>query len=134
MALTHVNPATLHRNPAFSQGVVIEPGSRLLIVGGQNGVDATGAVVGPGLGEQTVQALRNVLAVLHEVGATQEDVAQLTIHLAAGSDVRAAYEASQEVWGPHATAVTVLMVASLGRPECLVEIDALAAVPWRGDA
>ena len=134
MALTHINPATLHRNPAFSQGVVIEPGSRLLIVGGQNGVDATGAVVGPGLGEQIVQALRNVLTVLQEVGATQEDVARLTIHLAAGSDVRAAFEASREVWGPHATAVTVLMVASLGRPECLVEIDALAAVPGRAEA
>lgn len=134
MALTHVNPATLHRNPAFSQGVVIEPGSRLLIVGGQNGVDATGAVVGRGLGEQTVQALRNVLTILHEVGATQEDVARLTIHLVAGSDVRAAFEASREVWGPHATAVTVLMVASLGRPECLVEIDALAAVPGRAGA
>ena len=78
MALTHINPATLHHNPAFSQGVVIEPGSRLLIVGGQNGVDATGAVVGPGLGEQTVQALRNVLAVLHEVGTSQDDVARLT--------------------------------------------------------
>jgi enamine deaminase RidA (YjgF/YER057c/UK114 family) len=134
MALTHVNPASLHRNPAFSQGVVIEPGSRLLIVGGQNGVDASGAVVGPGLGEQTVQALRNVLAVLHEVGATQENVAKLTIHLAAGSDVRAAYEASREVWGLHPTAVTVLIVASLGRPECLVEIDALAAVPGGADA
>jgi enamine deaminase RidA (YjgF/YER057c/UK114 family) len=133
MALTHLNPATLHRNPAFSQGVVIEPGSRLVIVGGQNGVDATGAVVGPGLGEQTVQALRNVLSVLHEVGATQEDVARLTIHLVAGSDAMAAFEASREVWGPHATAVTVLMVASLGRPECLVEIDALAAVAGRGD-
>ena len=26
MVLTHINPAALHRNPAFSQGVVIEPG------------------------------------------------------------------------------------------------------------
>ena len=125
MALTHINPATLHRNPAFSQGVVIEPGSRLLIVGGQNGVDATGAVVGPGLGEQIVQALRNPV---------ERARRRLTIHLAAGSDVWAAYEASREVWGPHATAVTVLMVASLGRPECLVGIDALAAIPGRGDA
>jgi enamine deaminase RidA (YjgF/YER057c/UK114 family) len=46
----------------------------------------------------------------------------------------AAFEASREVWGPHATAVTVLIVASLGRPECLVEIDALAAVAGRAEA
>lgn len=128
MPLTHLNPASMHRNPAFSQGVVIEPGSRLIVVGGQNGVDATGHVVGPGLREQTVQALRNVLAVLAEAGATQEDVAKLTIYLAEGSDAQAGFEASREVWGMHPTAVTVLMVPRFGRPECLVEIEALAAV------
>jgi 2-iminobutanoate/2-iminopropanoate deaminase len=129
MPLTHLNPTTVHRNPAFSQGVVIEPGSRLVVVGGQNGVDATGAVVGSGLREQTAQALRNVLTVLGEVGATQEDVAKLTILLVDGSDVEEGFEASREVWGAHPTAVTVLMVARLGRPDVLVEIEALVAVP-----
>jgi 2-iminobutanoate/2-iminopropanoate deaminase len=129
MSLTHLNPAAMHRNPAFSQGVVIEPGSRLIVVGGQNGVDATGRVVGPGLREQTAQALRNLLTVLAEAGATQEHVAKLTIHLVDGSDVQEGFEASREVWGMHATAVTVLMVARLGRPDFLVEIEALAAVP-----
>ena len=129
MPLTHLNPSAMHRNPAFSQGVVIEPGSRLVVVGGQNGVDAAGEVVGPDLHEQTVQALRNVLTVLAEAGASQEHVAKLTIHLVDGSDVQAGFDASREVWGAHATAVTVLMVARLGRPEFLVEIEALAAVP-----
>ena len=68
-----------------------------------------------------------MLTVLGEVDATQEDVAKLTIHLVDGSDVQEAFEASRDVWGQHATAVTVLMVARLGRPECLVEIEALAA-------
>ena len=36
MSLTHLNPPTMHRNPAFSQGVVIEPGSRLIVVRGDN--------------------------------------------------------------------------------------------------
>ena len=129
MSLTHLNPPSMHRNPAFSQGVVIEPGSRLIVVGGQNGVDASGQVVSADLREQTAQALRNVLAVLAEVGASQEDVAKLTIHLVDGSDVQAGFEASREVWGDHPTAVTVLQVARLGRPDVLVEIEALAAVP-----
>jgi enamine deaminase RidA (YjgF/YER057c/UK114 family) len=129
MSITHLNPATMHRNPAFSQGVVIEPGSRLVVVGGQNGVDATGSVVGPGLRAQTEQALRNLLAVLAEAGAAQEHVAKLTIHLVDGTDVQEGFEASRDVWGTHPTAVTVLMVARLGRPEFLVEIEALAAVP-----
>ena len=129
MPLTHLNPSSMHRNPAFSQGVVIEPGSRLIVVGGQNGVDSSGEVVGPGLREQTAQALRNVLTVLGEAGATQEDVAKLTIILVDGSDVQEGFEASREVWGAHPTAVTVLQVARLGRPDVLVEIEALAAVP-----
>ena len=32
------------------------------------------------------------------------------------------------VWGPHATPITVLFVAALGRPEALVEIEAVAVL------
>lgn len=131
MPLTHVNPDTLHRNPAFSQGVLIEPPGSLLIVGGQNGTDATGAIVPGGLREQTVQALRNVLAVLAAAGCSQEHVAKLTIHLVAPADILEGFAAAQEVWGQHPTAITVLQVAALGRPEALVEIDAIAQVPSR---
>ena len=129
MTLKHLNPDTLHAYPAFSQGVLIEGAGALLVIGGQNGVDATGAVVSDELGAQTKQAFRNVLAVLESVGASQADVAKLTIYLVAGSDVQQGYAAAQEVWGQHATAISVLQVAGLARPDCLVEIDALAQVP-----
>ncbi|MCS0498611.1 RidA family protein [Protaetiibacter mangrovi] len=125
--IEHLNPGTLHRNPAFSQGTIV-PAGRLLFVGEQNGVDGSGELVGPGLGEQTVQALRNVLAVLEEAGASPEDVAKLTIYLDAAVDPNAAYAASMEVWGPRATAVTVLKVAGLGRPGALVGVEAVAAL------
>lgn len=131
MMLTHLNPDSLHHNPAFSQGVLIEGPGALLVVGGQNGVDADGAVVGDDLGTQTQQALRNVLAVLDSAGAGPEHVAKLTIYLVAGSDVRAGFGAAQEVWGAHPTAVTVVQVAGHARPDCLVEIEALAQVPSR---
>lgn len=131
MPLTHINPPSLHRNPAFSQGVLIEGPGALLVVGGQNGVDGEGNIVSPELGAQTEQALRNVLAVLAEVGASQEHVAKMTIYVAAGADITEGYAASQRVWGPHPTAITVLTVAAFARPGILVEIDALAQVPQR---
>lgn len=131
MTLTHVNPTSMHHNPAFAQGVLIDGPGSLLVVGGQNGVDETGQVVSDDPSEQTTQALRNVITVLESAGCTQADVARLTIYLAHGVDVTAAYAAAQEVWGPHATAISVLFVAALGRPECLVEIEALAQVPAR---
>jgi enamine deaminase RidA (YjgF/YER057c/UK114 family) len=128
MTITHVNPPSLHTVPAFSQGVRLEGGA-LLVVGGQNGTDTTGDIVSDDLGEQTVQAFRNVLAVLADQGADQSHVARLTIYLKAGADVSAGYRAAAEVWGNHPTAITVLQVAGLARPDALVEIDALAALP-----
>ena len=99
MSLTHINPAGMHQSPFFSQAVLTTGPGRLLVIGGQNGVDATGQVVGPGLAEQTAQALRNLLTILSEVGATQEDVVRLGIYLVAGQDVNEGFAASAEVWG-----------------------------------
>jgi 2-iminobutanoate/2-iminopropanoate deaminase len=129
MAIKHLNPASLHANPAFSQGTVIPAGSSIVIVGGQNGIGPDGQVVSASLGEQSEQALRNLIAVLADAGATPSDVAKMNIILVEGSDVNEGFAASQKVWGNHPTAITVQIVRALGRPDCLVEIDAIAAIP-----
>jgi 2-iminobutanoate/2-iminopropanoate deaminase len=126
MTITHINPDALHTNPAFSQGVLAE-GGRTLYVGEQNGTDAEGRISGD-YADQTRQALRNVLAVLAEVGADQSNVVKMTIHIAEGQDPNAGYAASAEVWGYNPTAVTVLVVRALGRPEALVGIEVIAVV------
>ena len=66
MAITHINPPSLFATPVFSQGTVTPAGARTLYVGGQNGVDASGQLVGESLAAQTEQAMKNVLAVLNE--------------------------------------------------------------------
>lgn len=131
MPLTHLNPPSLHHNPAFSQGVLIEGPGSLLVVGGQNGVDAEGQLVSPEVGPQVEQALRNLLAVLDEAGASRHDVAKLTIYLHVDASFPEAYAASQRVWGDQPTAITVLLVPGFARPGVLVEIDALAQVPFQ---
>ncbi len=98
------------------------------MVGGQNGIDQEGNVVGDDVGTQSAQALRNVIAVLEEAGATQDDVAQLTVYLVAPADATTAFASAQEVWGNHPTAVSVIQVSGLARPDCLVEVSALACV------
>lgn len=127
MSLTHLNPAALHTSPVFSQGVIAETG-RTLYVGGQNGTDADGVVAGD-VAAQSAQALRNVLAVVHAAGAGPEHVAKLTIYLHADADLDTAFGAAAQVCGQRPTAVTVLRVAGLARPEALVEIDAVVALP-----
>lgn len=128
MSIHHLNPAGLHTNPAFSQGVVVNA-ERLLIVGGQQGTDASGELIAADLGRQTQQALRNVLTVLAEVGADARHVAKLTIYLIAEADAQSGYASAFEVWGAHPTAVTVVQVAGFSRPGVLVEIEALAMIP-----
>jgi 2-iminobutanoate/2-iminopropanoate deaminase len=129
VAIDHLNPASLVRSPAFSQGTVIRPGSTIVIVGGQDGVGADGKLVGDGVVAQTEQAMRNVLAVLDEAGARPEDVAKLTIYLVEGVDINEAFAASRSVWGDHPTAVSVVLVSRLGPPGALVEVEAIAAIP-----
>lgn len=131
MSITHLNPSSLPADAAFSQGTLLDGGGRLLVVGGQNGMTRDGQVVADDLATQTRQALRNVLAVLAEAGATQQDVAKLTIHLTAGEDPNAAFAAATEIWGQHATAVTVLVVTALANPAFRIEVEALAQIPAR---
>jgi 2-iminobutanoate/2-iminopropanoate deaminase len=69
-----------------------------------------------------------VLAILAEVGADQSNVAKMTIYIAEGQDPNEGFAASGEVWGRHRTAVTVLVVPQLGRPEALVGIEVVANV------
>ena len=127
MKTTHINPDNLYKSPAFSQAVLAE-GSKTLYIGGQNGILPDGKMVGDTLGVQTEQALKNILEILKAVGATQENVAKLTIYIAKGQAIQEGYAASQKVWGNFPTAITGLFVESLTVPGALVEIEAVAVV------
>lgn len=128
MKITHLNPDTLYKSPAFSQGVSVEGATRLIFVGGQNGITADGKLAGDDLGAQSEQALKNVLEVLKAAGADQTNVVKLTIYIVQGQDARAGFGAAQKIWGAHPTAISVPIVAALGVPGALVEIDAVAVV------
>jgi enamine deaminase RidA (YjgF/YER057c/UK114 family) len=126
MTVELINPQGLPTNPAFAQGTVAT-GQRTIVVGGQNGVDADGAMA-DGIAAQTEQALRNVLAVLESAGAGPADVVRLGVYLAGEADPREAFGAVGPVWGHNATSVVVLRVAGLARPDALIEIEALAVI------
>ena len=128
MRIEHLNPEGLHQNPAFSQAVSVEGPAKMVYIGGQNGVNAEGQLVGESLEAQTEQALMNVLALLNAAGAAQENVVRLMIYLVKGQDLDTAFQVAQAVWGPHPTAISVLVVEALAVPGALVEIDATAAI------
>jgi len=127
MKLTHINPDTMYKSPVFSQAILAE-GGKTLYIGGQNGILPDGTMAGATLGEQTEQALKNILEILKSSGATQENVVKLTIYTAKGQDIREGYAASQKIWGNFPTTLTSMFVDSLTVPGALVEIDAIAVV------
>ncbi|QEO13976.1 RidA family protein [Agromyces intestinalis] len=129
MNIEHLNPPALHTNPAFSQGVLVRGDHDTLYVGGQNGTDASGQIVPGGLAAQSAQAIRNVLAVLEAAGADQTNVVHLTITLLSGESFQDGYSAVIPIWGMHPTAITGTQVSALARPDALVEIEAIAAIP-----
>jgi enamine deaminase RidA (YjgF/YER057c/UK114 family) len=129
MSIRQLNPEGLHRNPAFSQAVVVEQPAKTIYIGGQNGVDADGKVVGPGVEEQTAQALRNLATILAAEGASLANIVHWTIAVVDGHAFTDGLAAFQQAWNPAdpPPAITVHVVAGLG-PGFLVEITAVAVV------
>ena len=131
-SVQHLNPDGLHKNPAYSQAVVVAGNAKTVYVGGQNAVDASGQIVGKGdLEAQTEQVLRNVETALAAGGAKLEHVVKWNVYIVQGRSVLPGFEAFRHAWGdrPNPPTVTVLFVAGLANPDFLVEIDAIAVVP-----
>jgi len=129
MTVRHINPEGVHRSPAFSQAVVVEQPTKTIYIGGQNGVDAEGKLVGPTVGEQSLQAFRNLATILESEGASLSDIVHWRIATVAGQSFDEGVAAFQQVWNraDPPPAITVHVVAGLA-PGYLVEIDAVAVV------
>lgn len=128
----HLNPDGLHKNPAYSQAVVVTGHVKTVYVGGQNAVDASGKVLGKGdIGAQTEQTLRNVETALAAGGAKLDHVVKWNVYVVQGQSPLPGFEAFRRVWAdrPNPPTITVLFVAGLAHPDFLLEIDAVAVVP-----
>ena len=128
----YINPDSLPKNPAFTNVVTVTGSVKTVYIGGQDAVDASGAIVGKGdLKAQTEQILKNIQAALAAAGAQPEHVVKWNIYVVQGQSVQDGFAAFQSVWGnpPNPPIITVVFVAELGHPDFLAEIDAIAVVP-----
>lgn len=128
--IQRLRPDGLVVSPAFSHVAVVPPGATTIYVGGQNAVDAHGALIGDGdVATQSVRALQNVTTALAAAGATLADVVQWTVLFVDGVDLVAGYGAiAGDLAAEEPGLVTAARVAGLGVPGALVEISAVAAV------
>jgi enamine deaminase RidA (YjgF/YER057c/UK114 family) len=130
MTIELLQPAGLVKSPAFSHVAVVPPGATTIHVGGQNGVDETGAVVSGDVAEQASRAVENARTALEAVGASLADVVSWTVLIHQQADLRAAYGAVAPALAREGAPplVTAALVAGLGVPGALIEVSAVAAV------
>jgi 2-iminobutanoate/2-iminopropanoate deaminase len=108
----------------YSQSVRI---GSIVAAAGQGGADpTTGELVGPGVSEQSRQALANVAAVLAASGASLDDVIRVGVFLTDTDDFAAMNDVYRSVFSEPYPARTTVYV---GLPDGMkVEVDAIAVV------
>lgn len=128
------NPPTVWTVPEpfraiYAHATEVPAGMRHLHVSGQLGVAPDG-VMRPDFAGQLDAAMDNVEALLAVAGMTRADVAKTTFFLTRTGDLPALGEARRRRWASdRPSAVTVIVVAALARPDALVEVEVTAAVP-----
>jgi enamine deaminase RidA (YjgF/YER057c/UK114 family) len=131
-SVSHLNPDNLIKNPAFTNVIVVSGPAKTVYVGGQDSVDASGAIIGKGdIKLQTEQIFKNLQTALAAAGASLEHVVKWTVYVVQGQPIQPGLEVFQQVWGrrPNPPTITFAFVAGLGNPDFLAEIDAIAVVP-----
>jgi 2-iminobutanoate/2-iminopropanoate deaminase len=73
--------------------------------------------------------LENIKAILEEAGASMRDVVKVTVFVTDMRQIEEIGEVRMRYFPDDGPASTLVEVSKLARPEWLVEIDAVAAVP-----
>lgn len=108
-------------------------GGGFIFTAGQVAWDETGEVTAIGdVAAQTRQTLKNVVAVLHEGGATVDDVLKCNVYLADIRDFETMNAEFAKVFA-HDPPARTTVEARLAEPAMLVEIEVIAWVSKEGD-
>lgn len=114
---------------AISLGVLA---GDLVFVSGQAAVDEHGATVGVGdFDKQAHQVFANLDRVLRAAGTDLANVVKVTIFVTDMAIIDRVIELRRQYFTEPYPADTIAQVASLARPEWLLEIEATAVVPAR---
>ncbi len=130
MRFTLINPESLGRPSGYSNGVLCEPGARLLFVAGQIGWDEKQRIVSEDFVEQFDRALGNVLSVVQEAGGSAGQIARIVVYVTNKLEylehTGSIGERYRGHMGKHFPAMTLVEVKGLLDPAAKVEIEAIA--------
>jgi enamine deaminase RidA (YjgF/YER057c/UK114 family) len=128
------SPPELHKPFGYSH-VAEVTGGKLVYIAGQVALDAAGDLVGKDdFATQARQVFANLKTALAAAGAGFHDVIKLNFYCADSVDLAVQLPIIREIRDTHVNtaappASTLVVVRRLARPEWLIEVEAVAAVP-----
>jgi enamine deaminase RidA (YjgF/YER057c/UK114 family) len=127
--ITYTNPDSIHPPTGYTHVVEAQPG-RIAYISGQVALDKAGQLVGEGdIVAQTRKVLENIKEALTAIGADFSDVVKLNYYAVDVSRLAEIRELRNEYFSAPQPASTFVVVKGLVRPEFLIEIEAVVALP-----
>ena len=127
-----INPESLGAPRGYSNGILAEPGGRLLFIAGQVAWDQHQRIVSPDFVEQFDRALANVITVVTEAGGKLEQIARLAIYVTNKTEYRSYTREVGERYrarmGKHFPAMVLVEVRGLLEDAAKVEIEGIAVL------
>ena len=126
------NPPTLSKPTGYTHVVEVTGPGKTIYIAGQIALDKDGNVVGAGnMKAQAEQVFKNLQAALDVAGAKFSDVVKMNTYVTDMEQAPAVREVRARYFGDATPASTLVQVVRLARPEFLLEIEVIAAVPAR---
>jgi 2-iminobutanoate/2-iminopropanoate deaminase len=131
-SIKRTNPPTLSKPTGYTHIVEVSGPVRTIYISGQIAYDKDGALVGAGdMKAQAEQVFRNLEAALTAAGAKFSDVVKMNTYTTDMSQAQAIRDARARYFRDAMPASTLVQVVHLARPELMLEIEVIAAVPER---
>ena len=125
--INRLNPSQIHAPVGYSH--VVETG-RVAFISGQVAYNQAGELVGAGdAGAQTRQVFENLKVALSELGTDFGSVVKLNYYAVDESSLQEIRNIRSEYLRDDPPASTFVFVKSLVRPQLLIEIEAVVALP-----
>ncbi len=124
-----LSPTAIHAPfSAYSNGVEVPGGQRLVFCSGQLGITRDGQVPASA-GEQAELCFDNIAAILGEAGLGLEHVVRINAFVAGREHLKPYMDVRNSRFGHPLPASTLMIVSGFSRPEFFVEIEVVAAGP-----
>jgi 2-iminobutanoate/2-iminopropanoate deaminase len=130
--IKRTNPSSLSKPTGYTHVVEVSGPVKTIYIAGQVAADKDGNVVGANdMKAQAEQVFKNLEAALTAAGAKFSDVAKMNMYATDLSQIQAIRDARAKYVGDLVPASTLVQVVRLARPEYMLEIEVIAAVPER---